>query len=198
MGHAREFDALIRDHGAMISRICASYERNPEIARELVQDVLFAIWRALPKHRGEGTLKTFAARIVQFRAISHVVRQSRLPENEPVSEDLMDHSAMPETEGRHADNDVGLIHFDVASPPITFLTASQAVSITSSLQALGERRRASTYNLMPGFALAFERDPSLESNPFVTHDERPQGRAAAFQFRELPTRTHLSVSSRPG
>jgi RNA polymerase sigma factor (sigma-70 family) len=103
MGHTREFDALIRDHGAMISRICASYERNPEIARELVQDVLFALWRALPKYRGEGTLKTFAARIAQFRAISHVVRQSRLPENEPVSEDLMDHSAMPEKEAIDVD-----------------------------------------------------------------------------------------------
>ncbi len=97
MGHAREFDALIRDHGAMIRRICAGYERDPEIVRELVQDVLFAIWRALPKHRGEGTLKTFAARIAQFRAISHVTRQSRLPESEPVSEDLVDHAAMPET-----------------------------------------------------------------------------------------------------
>jgi len=103
MGHTGQFDALIRDHGAMISRICASYERDPEIARELVQDVLFAIWRAMPKHRGEGTFKTFAARIAQFRSISHVARQSRLPRNEPVSEEFLDHSAMPEAEAINVD-----------------------------------------------------------------------------------------------
>jgi RNA polymerase sigma factor (sigma-70 family) len=119
MGHAREFDALIRDHGAMITRICASYERDPEIARELVQDVLFAIWRAIPKHRGKGTLKTFAARIAQFRAISHVARQSRLPENEPVSEDLLDHAAMPETEAINVDQRKWLIAA-VRLLPITY------------------------------------------------------------------------------
>jgi RNA polymerase sigma-70 factor (ECF subfamily) len=97
MRHAREFDTLIRDYGPMIGRICASYERDPEIARELVQDVLFAVWRALPTHRGSSTLKTFAARIAQFRAISHVAKQSRRLELEPVTEDLRDPAALPET-----------------------------------------------------------------------------------------------------
>jgi RNA polymerase sigma factor (sigma-70 family) len=103
MRHARDFDSLIRDHGAMIGRICASYERDPEIARELVQDVLFAIWRALPTHRGASSLKTFVARIAQYRAISHVAKQSQRPGTEPLSEHLRDHGAIPEAAAIAAD-----------------------------------------------------------------------------------------------
>jgi RNA polymerase sigma-70 factor (ECF subfamily) len=82
----------------MIGRICASYENDRELARELVQDVLFAIWRALPSHRGESSIKTFVARIAQFRAISHVARHSRLPAHEPVSENLLDAHDLPEVQ----------------------------------------------------------------------------------------------------
>jgi RNA polymerase sigma factor (sigma-70 family) len=119
MRNSRDFEALIRDHGAMIGRICASYERDPEIARELVQDAFFAIWRALPTHRGESTLKTFVARIAQFRAISHATRQSRLPEVEPVSEDLLDHDALPES-AAIADDQRSRLMAAVRKLPITY------------------------------------------------------------------------------
>jgi len=98
MSNRREFNELIREHQAMIGRICASYESDRELARELVQDVLFAIWRALPARRGESSLKTFVARIAQFRAISHVARHSRLPVHGPVSEDLQDTGELPEVQ----------------------------------------------------------------------------------------------------
>jgi RNA polymerase sigma-70 factor (ECF subfamily) len=88
MSHRGEFERLVRDHEAMIGRICASYENDRELARELVQDVLFAIWRALPEYRAESSLKTFIARIAQFRAISHVARHSKLPAHEPIPDDL--------------------------------------------------------------------------------------------------------------
>jgi RNA polymerase sigma factor (sigma-70 family) len=103
MSHNREFDALIRDHLAMIGRICASYERNPEIARELMQEVLFAIWRALPARRGESSLKTFVARIAQFRSISHVAKSSRLPFEEALDESLLDARAAPDAAAIAAD-----------------------------------------------------------------------------------------------
>ncbi len=55
MNAARRFEALIVEHGAMVARICASYERDPELARELGQDVFLAVWRALPSFRGESS-----------------------------------------------------------------------------------------------------------------------------------------------
>jgi RNA polymerase sigma-70 factor (ECF subfamily) len=96
MSHRSDFDRLLREHEDMIGRICSSYESDRELARELVQDVLFAIWRALPSRRGESSLKTFVARIAQFRAISHVAKHSRLPSHEPVHEHLLDPADLPE------------------------------------------------------------------------------------------------------
>jgi RNA polymerase sigma factor (sigma-70 family) len=103
MRHRRDFDELVREHQAMIGRICASYESNRELARELAQDVLFAIWRALPGRRGDSSLKTFVARIAQFRAISHVARYSRQPVHEPVDDQLRDTGAPPEVQAIAAD-----------------------------------------------------------------------------------------------
>jgi RNA polymerase sigma factor (sigma-70 family) len=98
MSHRSDFDQLLREHQAMIGRICASYERDQELARELCQDVLFAIWRALPSRRGGSSLKTFVARIAQFRAITHVARHSRLPAHEPVPDSLVDSLELPEVQ----------------------------------------------------------------------------------------------------
>ena len=63
----------------MVARICASYESDPELARELAQDVFLAVWRALPSFRGESSTRTFVARIAQFRAVSHVAARVRVP-----------------------------------------------------------------------------------------------------------------------
>ncbi len=103
MSRNSEFDALVRQHLAMIGRICASYERDRELARELTQEVLFAIWRALPARRGESSLKTFVARIAQFRAISHVAKLSRLPFGEALDESLLDARASPDAAAIAAD-----------------------------------------------------------------------------------------------
>jgi RNA polymerase sigma factor (sigma-70 family) len=109
MSHKSEFDALVNDHRAMIARICASYESDRELARELMQDVLFAIWRALPARRGESSLKTFVARIAQFRAISHVAKHSRLPVEEAIDESLLDSRDSPDAEAIAADERTRLV-----------------------------------------------------------------------------------------
>lgn len=103
MSHSSDFDALVREHQPMIGRICASYESDRELARELMQEVLFAIWRALPARRGESSLKTFVARIAQFRAISHVAKHSRLPSEEALDESLLDGRVSPDSAAIAAD-----------------------------------------------------------------------------------------------
>lgn len=97
MGQREEFERLVREHGRMISRICSSYESRQDLALDLAQDVLLAVWRALPTHRGESSLKTFVARIAQFRAISHASRHSKLPPFEEITESIRDTQELPET-----------------------------------------------------------------------------------------------------
>ena len=67
----------------MVARICASYERDRDLARELAQEVWFAVWRALPSFRADSSLKTFVARIAQFRAISHVTQRCEKDRSKP-------------------------------------------------------------------------------------------------------------------
>jgi RNA polymerase sigma-70 factor (ECF subfamily) len=74
-----DLETLIAAHQPMVSRICASYERDRDLARELIQEVWFAVWRALPSFRADSSVKTFVARIAQFRAISHVTQQAKRP-----------------------------------------------------------------------------------------------------------------------
>ena len=93
----------------MIARICASYEADRELARELMQDVLFAIWRALPAYRGDASLKTFVARIAQFRAISHVARQAERPGTTELQESLLSEDSAPDLHVIEADRRTRLL-----------------------------------------------------------------------------------------
>ena len=50
------FEKIVRDHDSMLRRIASSYEARAHLAQDLVQDIYFAIWRALPAYRGEAGL----------------------------------------------------------------------------------------------------------------------------------------------
>jgi RNA polymerase sigma factor (sigma-70 family) len=79
MTTAQVFDRIVQEQGAMIKRIASSYEAEPLLLEDLVQDIYFAIWRALPTFRGNAQLRTFVARIATNRAITHVKRALKLP-----------------------------------------------------------------------------------------------------------------------
>jgi DNA-directed RNA polymerase specialized sigma24 family protein len=63
---------IAREYGPMIKRIASSHEANPQLAEELVQDMLFAIWSALPSFRGGAQIRAFVARIATNRAVTHI------------------------------------------------------------------------------------------------------------------------------
>jgi RNA polymerase sigma-70 factor (ECF subfamily) len=86
------FDQIAREHGAMIKRIVMGYEARPSAAQDLVQDIYFAIWRALPSFRGEASVRTFVARIATNRAVTHVARAVR----SPAAVELDEHLPAPE------------------------------------------------------------------------------------------------------
>ena len=82
------FEEVRAHHVGLINRIALSYEADPALRRELVQDILLAIWVALNAFRGDSSLKTFVASIAQKRSISHVTRRAREPRQEELSADL--------------------------------------------------------------------------------------------------------------
>lgn len=90
------FEDIARQHAPLIRRIARSYESNPARAEELVQEIHVALWQALPRFRGEASLRTFVARIAHNRSISHVAREAREPRSVALDETL--HAADPTPE----------------------------------------------------------------------------------------------------
>ncbi|WP_417456807.1 RNA polymerase sigma factor [Kordiimonas sp.] len=83
-----DFQATLQSHGAMLGRIVASYEADPAQQQELLQEVSLALWQALPKYRGEGSLKGYIARVAQNKCITHVSRAAKAPRRTVLDERL--------------------------------------------------------------------------------------------------------------
>ncbi|HKR25305.1 MAG TPA: sigma-70 family RNA polymerase sigma factor [Allosphingosinicella sp.] len=90
------FDLVVARHTAMISRIALAYESDPTLRRELVQEIMLAIWTGLPQFRRDSSLKTFVAGIAYKRSISHVSRAVKRPRVSPLSEDLISEDPLPD------------------------------------------------------------------------------------------------------
>ncbi len=69
------FDTLFAAHGPALGRLAASYARSPGERVDLMQDIAFAIWRALPDFRHECSERTFVFRIAHNRALAHLARR---------------------------------------------------------------------------------------------------------------------------
>ena len=80
----------------LITRIALSYEADPALRHELIQDILLAIWVALGNFRHEAALKTFAASIAQKRCISHVTKRAREPRQVELPTDLISAALQPD------------------------------------------------------------------------------------------------------
>ena len=75
MGNAnrdRELERVLATHATALARLAASYESRPALREELLQDIAFAVWRALPSFRHEASERTFVLRIATNRALSHL------------------------------------------------------------------------------------------------------------------------------
>lgn len=77
-----DIETILRQHGPLLSRIAASYERDAMRREDLLQEISLALWRAIGGWRGDASLRTFVARVAHNRAVDHIARHSRLGETE--------------------------------------------------------------------------------------------------------------------
>jgi RNA polymerase sigma factor (sigma-70 family) len=77
----QQFDRILGEHGAAISRLAYSYEAIAGIREELVQEIALAIWQALPHFRGDCSERTFVFRIAHNRGLTHVGRRRPQPQS---------------------------------------------------------------------------------------------------------------------
>jgi RNA polymerase sigma factor (sigma-70 family) len=127
----------------LITRIALSYEADSSLRNELVQDILLAIWIALPSYRGDASLKTFAASIAQKRCISYVAKRAREPRQVELPTDLASGALSPDEEVLRKDQKRQLVE------SIQQLPIPQREAIVLSLEGFSYTEMATILGISP-------------------------------------------------
>jgi RNA polymerase sigma-70 factor (ECF subfamily) len=73
----QSFTALVEEYGPALQRLIFGYEASAEDRRDLYQEILVALWLALPSFEERASLKTWLFRIAHNVAASHSLRALR-------------------------------------------------------------------------------------------------------------------------
>lgn len=81
-------EQIADQYGGALLRIAASYEADPSLREDLLQEMLLAVYRALPSLQDPQRLRAYIFRIAHNRGVSHVVKQLRQRQRELVVADF--------------------------------------------------------------------------------------------------------------
>ncbi|HEX5758904.1 MAG TPA: sigma-70 family RNA polymerase sigma factor [Thermoanaerobaculia bacterium] len=90
------FAAVLERHGPALRRLVAAWERDAAAREDLLQDVLLALWRALPRFRGDCAERTFVLRVANNRVLSHRFRRRPAGEELDGAGEVHDPAPTPE------------------------------------------------------------------------------------------------------
>ena len=68
--------ALLQAEAPALRRLAGAYEADPARRDDLVQEIALALWEALPRFRGDSSLRTFAYRIAHNQGLRHAGREA--------------------------------------------------------------------------------------------------------------------------
>jgi RNA polymerase sigma-70 factor (ECF subfamily) len=98
------FEEALAAYGAAIKRLTCAYEADPEIRRDLLQEIHIALWRSLAGFDNRCSLRTWVYRVAHNTASSHVTRQLSIKKRELVAleelENLQDRADGEDAVGR--------------------------------------------------------------------------------------------------
>jgi RNA polymerase sigma-70 factor (ECF subfamily) len=143
---AAAFDELLAEHGALLGRVAATYERDPSHREELLQEIALAVWRAWPSFRGECAPRTFLARIAHHRAVSHVARSAR--RRESPWPDLVSDSG----ERNGPSDPAGELADPAPSPEAAALAAERSEALFRAVRNLPLPQRQTVSLVLEGFS----------------------------------------------
>lgn len=93
-------------HGAALERLARAYEADPDLRRDLLQDIHVALWRSFYSFDGRCSLRTWIYRVAHNVGASHVVRQRRTRQHALVGleelENLPDRNSGQAADRNHA------------------------------------------------------------------------------------------------
>ena len=88
-----DFLALLNKYRGAIERVCRTYTWSTSEREDLVQDIVYQLWRAFPSYRGDSSALTWVYRIAINTAITGLRRRARQPVQVPL--EAADHVAAP-------------------------------------------------------------------------------------------------------
>lgn len=72
------YGSAARQYGAAIERLARGYEADPELRRDLVQEIHAALWRSYAYFEGQCSERSWVYRIAHNVAVSHLIARRRL------------------------------------------------------------------------------------------------------------------------
>ena len=128
-------DDVIRAHGDALERVAWGYVDNAPDREDLMQEILVALWRALPRFRGESSLRTFVLRVAHNRAITFATRRRRF-------EDLPEEGLLPDPAPLVEERLIEEQHRDSLFLAIRELPEAQRQAVMLHLEGLSQREIA--------------------------------------------------------
>lgn len=91
-----QYERIFAEYRPALERLSGCYESVPQAREDLMQDILLAIWKALPRFRGDCSERTFVFRVAHNRCLSHVWRRRKRAETAAEAPEVPDPRAGPE------------------------------------------------------------------------------------------------------
>lgn len=85
-----EWTRVMAEYGPALSRLARTYTHTAADADDLLQEVAFALWKALPGYRRECSERTFVYRVAHNRASTWRRSQGRHKNNGAIDEQVPD------------------------------------------------------------------------------------------------------------
>lgn len=79
---------IVKEFAPALARIAASYERDPALRDDLLQEILMAVHSSLPRLKETSKLRPFLFRIAHNRCLTHVTQRMRERANHESLDDL--------------------------------------------------------------------------------------------------------------
>jgi len=90
-GQDERYGAAAARFAAAVERLARGYEADPELRRDLVQEIHTALWRSFAYFEGQCSERSWVYRIAHNVAVSHLIaRRRRKPESLVTLEELAD------------------------------------------------------------------------------------------------------------
>jgi RNA polymerase sigma-70 factor (ECF subfamily) len=79
-----DFLALLNEYRGAVHRVCRNYANGVDDREELLQEIVYQLWRAFPSYRREAAPITWIYRIALNTAITAIRRRTRRPPHVPL------------------------------------------------------------------------------------------------------------------